>query len=66
LPPDIIDASQLALQRLEAIHPARDNARLVDELEKNLRTAVNGAFVKVTTYRIGWTPDEALRPIREP
>ncbi len=51
LPADIIEASQLALQRLQAIHPAHDNARLVDELEKTLRTAVNGALVKLTTYQ---------------
>jgi outer membrane protein OmpA-like peptidoglycan-associated protein len=51
LPADIIEASQLALQRLQAIDPARDNARFVDELEKTLRTTVNGAFVKVTTYQ---------------
>jgi outer membrane protein OmpA-like peptidoglycan-associated protein len=52
LPADIIiDASQLALQRLQAIHPARDNERLVDELARTLRAAVNGAFVKATTYQ---------------
>jgi outer membrane protein OmpA-like peptidoglycan-associated protein len=51
LPADIIEASQLALQRLQAIHPPRDNERLVDELARTLRTAVNGAFVKVTTYQ---------------
>jgi outer membrane protein OmpA-like peptidoglycan-associated protein len=49
LPADIIEASQRALQRLQGLHPALDNERLVDELERTLRTALNGAFVKVTT-----------------
>ncbi len=51
LPADVIEASHLALQRLQATDPARDNARFVDELEKTLRTAVNGPFMKVTTYQ---------------
>ena len=51
LPADIIEASHLALQRPQAIDPARDNARFVDELEKTLRTAVNGPFLKVTTHQ---------------
>lgn len=51
LPADIIEAGQRALQRLQANDPAGNNARFVDELEKTLRTAVDAAFVKVTTYQ---------------
>ena len=35
LPADISEASQLALQRAEAIHPARDNEGLVRRIGKN-------------------------------
>jgi flagellar motor protein MotB len=46
---DYFDDAQRALQRLQALHPARDNERLRDELEKKLKKAMDAGQATVTT-----------------
>lgn len=49
LPPEHFEDPQRALQRLQALHPARDNAWLIDELQHKLKTEIDDGAVKVTT-----------------
>lgn len=49
LPGDFSAKVQGELQRLQALHPARDNDRLLGELHAALKEIVSAGFVKITT-----------------
>jgi len=49
---DYSEDAQRALHRLRALHPARDNERLIDELQRKLKRIIDDGSVKVTT-RLG-------------
>ncbi len=69
LPSEYSEDPQKALQRLRALHPARENAWLIDELQHKLKTPIDAGTVKVTTRQghvvLKLTVDSLFAPGKE-
>jgi flagellar motor protein MotB len=46
---DYLEDAQQALQRLQALQPARDNERLLDDLQRKLKRTLDSGHARVTT-----------------